>query len=200
MHKFKTIIEDTTSDVEVNEETFKQAMDQLPTLITEWRYEKDAELVRMMNTDITYDKPQSSEAQRAFNREQLELATTWFQCKHRCGSISYPRILIHSCTHDVRYTWGCPDNDDLRPILWEYLRDEPWNRGGERVGYNARTEIVGRLVVESCGLDPDTTTAEAMDDLDARIECLTCISETSGRLIMGWRVAVRYPRLMSGFD
>jgi hypothetical protein len=188
MHEFKTIIEDTPYGVQVTEETFRRAMARLPQLINEWRSAKDAELVHIMNDSVESEHSQSNGSDGENNRKQLELATSLFQCKICCGTIPYPQILIHACTHDLRYTWR--HSDDPRCALWCNLLDEPWNIGGEKIGIDNQAKPAGRLIVETCGLDPDTATAQEMDDLDPRLECVKCYSEMSGRLIMGWKMAV----------
>ena len=67
---------------------------------------------------------------------------------------------------------------------------KPWNMGGDRIGVDKRTMPAARPVVECCGLDPDTTTAQEMDELDARLECKTCL-DVATRYVMSWRAAVR---------
>lgn len=41
-----------------------------------------------------------------------------------------------------------------------------------------------------CGEDPDKVTAEQMEEIDVRVECLRCIKagklENGGRLVMNW--------------
>jgi hypothetical protein len=176
--------------VEVTEETFKQVVDRLPRLVIEWRSAKDEELVRIINNDTALDGSQSDQLQPENDRTQLELATTLFQCKICYTQISYPRILVHSCMRTLRHSYR--DYDDPQSILWRNMVEEPWNLGGGRVGISGKGKLAARLVLESCGLDPGTTTANDMDDLDARFECLRCHNEIRGRSFMGWRAAVCY--------
>ncbi|KIM79642.1 hypothetical protein PILCRDRAFT_823182 [Piloderma croceum F 1598] len=190
MDEFRTIIEDTDVDVEVTEANFKEAMNRLPQLVTEWRITKDEELVHIMNEYVTPSGSRRNESQPQHDHTQLELATTFFQCKICNTSISYPRILVHSCVHSLRDYWR--DYDEFRCKLWLNLDDEPWNFAGDRIGIYLRGGPPAREIVMSCGLDPDTTTAKQMDDLDARFECLGCYSEYHGRLIMAWRTAVTH--------
>jgi hypothetical protein len=125
------------------------------------------------------------------NRQQLELATTFFRCKVCYTSITYPRILVHGCTHDLRCTWRNIDIDDSRSVLWKSLGDEPWNLGGDRIGFDKRVHPAAKQVMECCQQNPDTATGREMDELDPRLECSSCFDTGSGRLVMGWRVAVR---------
>jgi hypothetical protein len=188
MDEFRAIIEDTDVDMEVTEANFKEAMGRLPQLILEWRSAKDAELVHIMNEHAATGVSRRNESQPQRDRTQLELATTFFQCEICNASISYPRILVHSCVHGLRDYWH--DYDEFRCKLWLNLDDEPWNFAGDRIGIYLRGGPVAREIVISCGLDPDTTTAKEMDNFDARFECLGCYSEFHGRLIMAWRTAV----------
>jgi hypothetical protein len=194
MDEFRTIIDDTDVDVEVTETNFKEAMNRLPQLVTEWRITKDAELVHIMNEYALPCGSGHNEPQPQHDRAQLELATTLFQCKICNAPISYPRILVHSCVHSLRDYWQ--DSDEFRRKLWLNLDDEPWNYVGDRIGIYEKGGPAAREIVISCGLDPDTTTAQEMDDLDARYECLGCYAEFHGRLIMGWRTAVWHSALM----
>jgi hypothetical protein len=188
MVEFKTIIEDTSMDVEVYASSFRHAMDLLPQLVADWRTEKDAELVRIIDQDTLPFRSQRNNSSATNDYSQLGLATTIFQCKVCQAPISYPRILVHSCVHARRNSLY--PFDDPHSKVWRDLNDEPWNFGGDRVGIDLRGKPAASLVVRSCGLDPDTTTATEMDDLDARFECLGCYDDLCGRLIMGWRVAV----------
>jgi len=188
MDEFKAVIKDTPDDVEVSQDAFEHAMGRLPQLITEWRSAKDAELVRIMkaSTALAPSEPQLT-SQPGSDRMQLERATTLFECK-QCGTtVSYPRILMHHCTHS--YSWHNHDVDDPRSILWEILLDVPWNLGG-KVGVKVQGKVIASQIVQSCGLDPDTASSQEMDELDARFECVKCFSDKSGRYIMGWRMAV----------
>ncbi|KIM79606.1 hypothetical protein PILCRDRAFT_549999 [Piloderma croceum F 1598] len=190
MDEFKTVIEDTPDDVEVTQESFKQAMERLPHLITQWRSAKDAELVRIMSASASAPtESQLNESQPENNRALLELATTFFHCKSCSGMISYPRILVHSCTHV--YSWRHREVNDPRYTLWGILTDVPWNLGGDIIGIKEGAKESGSLVVKSCGLDPDTASTQEMDNLDARFECESCVN-SSGRLIMEWRMAVQH--------
>jgi hypothetical protein len=188
MDEFKTVIEDTPDDVEVTQESFKQAMERLPQLITQWRSAKDAELVRILSASVsTPPESQLNESQPENNRARLELATTFFLCKSCSGMISYPRILVHNCTHV--YSWRYREVNDPRNTLWGILTDVPWNLGGNIIAVKDGAKESGSLVVKSCGLDPDTTSTQEMDNLDARFECESCVS-SGGRLVMEWRTAV----------
>jgi hypothetical protein len=188
MAEFKTIIEDTSLDVEVCSMSFRHAMDLLPQLVADWRKAKDAELVCIVDQDTSpFGSPQN-DSSAANDYSRLGLATTIFQCKVCQEPISYPRILVHSCVHALRNSLYPYDDPHSKP--WRDLNDEPWNFGGNRIGIDLRGKRAASLVVRSCGLDPDTTTAGEMDDLDARFECLGCYDDLCGRLIMGWRVAV----------
>lgn len=189
MAEFKVVIEDTPIDVEVNEGSFDQAVAYLPLLVSEWRAAKDAELISIIN-GVTASESQSYVSTPDINRKQLELATTLFRCKVCYTPITYPRILVHSCTHDLRYTWRNIDADDPRSILWQSLGDEPWNLGGDRVGFDKRVHSAARQIIEYCQQNPDTVTAREMDELDIRLECSSCSDVVSGRLVMGWRQAV----------
>jgi hypothetical protein len=185
MDDFKAVIENPNY-VEVTKETFKEAMDRLPQLIDDWRVAKDAELVCILNKQASGSH--LKESSPVDNRALLELATTSFRCRICSSTILYPRILVHSCTHSLRLSWR--DYDDSHSILCRNIDDEPWNFAGDRVSVDEQGKIAANLVVRSCGLDPSTTSASEMDDLDARFECTVCSNVHLGRLVMGWTAAV----------
>lgn len=184
MEDFKAVINDTPVDVEVNNQSFEQAVSRLPLLIDEWRATKDTMLVCIMNKTISPES-EAYVSTPDVNRKQLELATTIFKCKICINPITYPRILVHNCTHDNHTFWR--DSDDLQYALWRNLNDEPWHI--ERVGFEKRAHLAARQVMECCQQDPDTVTAGEMDELDLWFECTRCFND-SGRLVMGWKTAV----------
>jgi hypothetical protein len=74
------------------------------------------------------------------------------------------------------------------------LGSEPWNFGGERVGFDATAHRNAVAVVLACGLDPDTATRQEMNEKDYWLECLECSERgynLGGQKVMNWQSTVR---------
>ena len=176
MPPFKTVIWDTPTDVAVTEAAFESAMEQLPQLIDQWRNDKDSELLHLL--DPSFKLPE--------DRGQLNLATSRFHCQKCHHTIAYPRVLIHKCMTVYGYS-RCDGLDKTLDRIWNSFFHQTWNFNKDRLR-EARTKV--RHIIACCSKEPDSTTDEEMDQLDARLECLHCWSSVQGRLAMDWRAAV----------
>ena len=151
--------------------------------------------------------------------EQLKLATTVFKC-YACPTATtisdpfssdsdddeffvfqptvmplfYPKVLGHRCLTRLRQRWTYETNSDPSKALIFDVRDrEKWACSSLRL--DTYTGKVVRQIVDALDLDPTTTTAEDMDQLDPRFGCLSCpeISDQVGHVkvsAFGWRSAV----------
>lgn len=117
----------------------------------------------------------------------LNLATTVFQCS-RCGEpITYPRILVHRCTRSIStgvYLEPSAGEHDILNALHINGWNWPWNYMDETVSFNTDSSEVAAEIVLLCGLDPETTTANEMDELDARLVCRMCSTAMSWRRLL----------------
>lgn len=176
---FRTIIQDTPIDIKVNKKSFENAIKRLPLLIQEWRSVKEAELLRIINSDFTLDS----------DHQQLELATTFFGCRICQSAVQYPGVLMHRCLRVPRPFYN--HQDDIQNMLWASLKNEPWNYGGDRVNLNIKAIGVARQLVKCFEMDPNTTTAQEMDKIGGIVECIPCEKlDSTKRLAMDWRNAV----------
>ncbi|TFK41664.1 hypothetical protein BDQ12DRAFT_710696 [Crucibulum laeve] len=71
------------------------------------------------------------------------------------------------------------------------LSDTTWNYA-EQINFDIAMYQETRKVVELCGLDPDTTTAEEMDKLNPVFECVPCYRTSEGRCCLTWRTAAHH--------
>lgn len=187
MVEFRSLIIDPEDGVDVLKNDFETAMIQLPTLISAWRMEKEAELVSLMlnpNPDI----PSATSSDPDSNRKQLELAKAQFHCKSCNEAISYPRILVHRCMTEYRPSQRAADSDDEK-IMWSCQHKTPWDHS-KIIAFGGQIQSSITQLLTSCALDPDNTTAQQMDDYDFRFECLGCKSNSEGASIMSWRSTV----------
>jgi hypothetical protein len=173
MEPFKIVIMDTPPEKPPTIALFSQAMDELPALIDEWRRTKDGELLAIMKASpaISDDATESI----------LHLASTFFTC-NRCynQTIGYPQVLVHPCfTLEFRAEWS---------HVSELAACKPWKIPDG--SFSQDIYSAARSTLEVCGYDSDTTDAQNIADAKPLIECLDCMDETSGRLVMGYRNAV----------
>jgi hypothetical protein len=175
---FRVVIEDTPIEPEekVTEESFADAISQLPLLAAEWNRCKINELVQIMNKVV----PDAGE-------DDLRLASTFFSAlpsgyHSTSAAIGYPRILVHSMASTI--IWAEHIDEDASP-LQQCLTADFWN-AGNRIQFHEQAFRTMRSVIEACGLDPDVTTTTEMNEIDPRVECLNCHHETLGRWVMPW--------------
>ncbi|TRM62989.1 hypothetical protein BD626DRAFT_569556 [Schizophyllum amplum] len=151
-----------------------------------WKTAKDADLVGIMSKAL----------KRTTTAEELQLATTFFECNPPDASskaasevisaIGYPRILITSHASRAPAQVHSEKNEIVR-----LLGKTPWNWKGERVVFDAAAHESAREVVSLCGLDPDTATAKDMEARGTWLECTGCCKRGSRR-VMQWYQAVRH--------
>jgi hypothetical protein len=107
----------------------------------------------------------------------------------------YPSVLGHRCLTKPKVWRQRTTNDPS--VMFEIL---PSYRQQWSCDYLAVDKPTGRIVqhlVEVAGLDPSTTTASDLDQLDPRFACLLCVRRDEEDLdmgwttISGWRAAVR---------
>ncbi|KAG6897023.1 hypothetical protein C0993_007818 [Termitomyces sp. T159_Od127] len=124
------------------------------------------------------------------NSPRLDLAATFFRCRWCKEPISYPRILKHICliANKIKYK---PSGEDVELYKFAW-RGRPWNFGGDQVEFNEEAAGYARDIISVCGADPQEVSAEAMNELDCRVECLRCSQVVRKvRLAMRWTTAVR---------
>ena len=97
----------------------------------------------------------------------------------------YPRVLGHRC---LTKPFGFTLEDTLQ------LENAPEYRklwSCELIEVDKRASKAAKAVVEACGMNPRVATADDMDNLDARLECLKCHPDDPEHMVFGWRSAVR---------
>ncbi|KZT28749.1 hypothetical protein NEOLEDRAFT_775170 [Neolentinus lepideus HHB14362 ss-1] len=148
---------------------------ELPRLVDEWRQDVKLELCKLLPA-LPEDHSDGDNAWK--DPRRLELATTIFRCQSCRDLIHYPRVLVHSCMTDISNDhrdyigteMGISVDDITRCLV--ALRCEPWNYDGDKLVYDEPASELARSLVEACGLFPDTTIKDQMDELNARFTCL----------------------------
>lgn len=175
---------DAQSDAPATAESFSQIIERLPAFVKEWRRARDIELLSLLPTRITGNSSTQED-----NFSKLHLSTTFFKCSNCCSSISYPRVLAHSCLSlpcaPIRNT-----NTDIDQLyLYTQICSSPWN-SGRQIRFANKVHTVARDIVRRCGLDPDTATVSDMDAGDYWLECQDCSEPGVNRVVMRWSTAV----------
>ena len=198
------------------QEDFQKHEAQLQMTIASWREETDGYLTSLIPQPSAKGKKKAP-CNDAVN--PLELATTFFKCHWCTEPISYPRVLMHSCfARDPRAVNQDDDDDSEEEVVVDYRRIPRQPRlpkqitydsvlhtmlnqhtlgmraGMEGVAYDDEASKAVRKIIVLCGKDANTVTYAAMEEADARIECLRCSRAMHGRhkrLIMKWTMAVR---------
>ncbi|EKM55155.1 uncharacterized protein PHACADRAFT_208680 [Phanerochaete carnosa HHB-10118-sp] len=130
----------------------------------------------------------------------LRSALVWFHCASKgsyplpCNdtTIGYPRILVHTHTRHERRRVDEPQSpdDDLANAVCDiylcssYMLDPAQLKAN--ITFDLHASFAAAEIVQLCGLDPSTASAEEMDELDARIACVPC------KEIITWRKAVSH--------
>lgn len=166
----------------------ERARESLPRIIAEWRDAKLEEIaIRWVHDAGSMSMPMGVEEAR----DRLPLAKTVFLCiqcrdlDRRCkvGEVfcGWDAVLSHLCymPFDKYYDGGyLNDLDDLEGVI---------SIGHRNFEFSPRAEGLVSRLLEGIGLDPYTTTAQQMDDLDYRFFCKECPETTHRKNVYGKR-------------
>lgn len=110
--------------------------------------------------------------------EDLSLATTFFRRadpKTKCREVlSFPRVMSHRCLCSPSALPPIPHRERFdypRKYLreqYEHLKRAPWNSAHSMIAYDKDSAALVRWLCAVCSLNPDTTTAAELDELNAR--------------------------------
>ncbi|KAG8876287.1 hypothetical protein FRB97_004301 [Tulasnella sp. 331] len=167
---FRDIIQ-AGGNAKVTAKDFANAVAMLPGLVKDWRRSRLVRLLKAISNgggQPVPDKPSNSDL------EILKLAKTLFKCRSSGKIWAWGNLEDHSCTSRVQHR---------RRFGIECLK------------YDIKaSELVESLIIVA-GRDPNTTTTEDMDELDARFYCDKCPKGVG--LARSWRNCVRVAYLHS---
>ena len=113
----------------------------------------------------------------------------------RSNPLFYPKVLGHHClTKQHGFSWDNSSGDPTKQFDYPMGNRTRWACNLLQVDEKAGKMAAN--VVTSCGLDPKTTTAAEMDQLDNELACLECLDWSDEELdqadapVFGWRAAV----------
>ncbi|PBK72124.1 hypothetical protein ARMSODRAFT_1016102 [Armillaria solidipes] len=176
---FRVILKAPTEQI-VTVDSFADAVEELPTLIADWKRGRESEL-----------KYRSSASLDTGTVNPLKLATAVFFCEYKNDPIiTNTNFWQHQCVpFDCSGLGNIRDVDDIFCSI----------RHGMHIFDRKRSAIAASLV-QLASLDPATTTAEEMDNLNLRFlpthEHVGEYSSVSGPMVYGlpilsWRECVR---------
>ncbi|KAE9398313.1 hypothetical protein BT96DRAFT_34629 [Gymnopus androsaceus JB14] len=175
-HKlFSDLIWDTPHDEYLGDNFFRLKLSEyLPSIIDEWRPAKIQELLEVMR-----------KSHPAATTSDLHLATSFFKCSN-CWShveLHYPQVFYHSCCQSQ-----VPDghrDERFEPYVSVFPHGMPWT--ARTITFNEAKSQVSGAIIQSCSLDPTTTTRQDMYSASPLIECMSCTSD-QGRMFTRWPV------------
>lgn len=123
----------------------------------------------------------------------LDLATSFFKCHNCTETLHYPRVLAHQCQRPPATSVNKRDTDpEGLSMLLAGLYSRPWLCNCHGLTFDQEASDAARLIVQECGENPEEATAERMDEIDCRLECVRCSEIKKGRCVMKWRMAVSF--------
>jgi hypothetical protein len=161
---FRGVVESPLSeDLEdpVTAEPFADAMKSLPDLARMWREAHSRKLMELLPKDQPHLSQDEGLVEAPNSFHQLELATSLFTCKScTYKKLHYVNALAHLCDFGL-------DSQGDKAILQE-LRAETDSCHPNNISFDSTASRNAKHLVELCGLDPKTATAQDMDERDDR--------------------------------
>ncbi|KAF5324810.1 hypothetical protein D9611_004188 [Ephemerocybe angulata] len=176
MPELRAILENPDLDATVTLEDFDIGAEKMLEFSAKWREEKDKALLDILR--------QSSLGSMA-SKEMLSRATTLFNCKTCSVPVSYPRILVHTCNFTRNVEMPDPSN------IFERLRAEPWNLGGDRVSFHEAAHKRAKYVLKALSLDPEIS-VDDMNEANPFVECYCALCYRPGAV----RTFARWGRMI----
>lgn len=187
---FHTVIINSPHGTKFTLEHFRMAISLLPDLIPTWIKITNARLLKIMQ--------QAMGKEVRLDISHLSLATALFNCT-LCGTerlnhepcdslISYPRVLVHrGAVKD--FDSATPRSEKLQQ-LDDFTNQSLYNYH-HTIGFSKDVHDRVTSLVRLCGLDPLTTTAQQMDELNSIFAPVNdSDSPMDQRLCMTWRRTV----------
>ncbi|KAF9484643.1 hypothetical protein BDN70DRAFT_81144 [Pholiota conissans] len=214
-------------EIQINTE-ITHLKDRLPKISKTWRAEADEYLLGLLTGPTKSSARADGEA---LDATPLELATTFFGCHWCTEAVSYPRILMHECLRTRRQDQdadhsdtegsgfsaqkattdeGGPDMVHSIPTVnerqvWNKMSSwlgPTWNEAHKFISVDEEFTKSAKAIIQACGENPNTLTAEALNDLNIRVECMRCVpppgkrGTARSRHVMSWNMAILHDLYM----
>ncbi|KAF5324664.1 hypothetical protein D9611_004168 [Ephemerocybe angulata] len=168
----------------MDKESLDELLENIPEYTEEWVKNSKQVLVDLM-------KPEAAAlGLESVDESSLDLAIAVFKCIscHNADNfVSTSRALAHACATADKYRYRRTEAySDLDLRLFVTATDKtPWNFEGSCFQFRGATALKGVQLLKKLDMDPATTTAAAMDELDLIFEKPDSLS--IGRTMATWR-------------
>lgn len=144
---------------------FADMKEKLPHFAEHWYDIKSHELLALLPP--TPSRRRGTLPRQSDPLSRLRLATTSFVCETCYENLTYPRILAHVCMSRCRSSGGILKDSELEHHI--LLKSRPWTFGLNYLTFDEQACKIGSLIIQECGLDPDTALMSDMDNV--WVEC-----------------------------
>jgi hypothetical protein len=182
------LIMGTPLDVGITAETLGLVRENFVAYMAEGQKQQKEALLKMIETACGPEHDIDSNV-------IFDLATTVFRCSD-CpyATIRLPRALVHSCA--IRHPGLHNDKPELSfeekteaVFALSILAESRWNEYN-RISFDGSMAAMLGDVVELCGFNPRSTTADEMNLANPILECVSCNDIYNGRTTMNWSTTV----------
>lgn len=115
----------------------------------------------------------------------------------RSNPLFFPKVLGHHClTKQHGFNWDSSSGDPTKQF--DYPRGNRTRWACQLLQVDEKAGKMAASVVTACGLDPETTTASEMDQLNRELACLECLEwsdeewDQADAPVFDWRAAVSF--------
>ncbi|KAI9569475.1 hypothetical protein HD554DRAFT_2020544 [Boletus coccyginus] len=115
----------------------------------------------------------------------------------RSNPLFFPKVLGHHClTKQHGFNWDNSSGDPTKQF--DYPRGNRTRWACQLLQVDEKAGKMAASVVTACGLDPETTTASEMDQLNHELACLECLEwsdeewDQADAPVFDWRAAVTH--------
>ncbi|GBE83905.1 hypothetical protein SCP_0509640 [Sparassis crispa] len=180
MSEFRALV-DALDSVNITPDDFLALRPQIPNLVEKWQNNAKAELTLLLAEELGLtDIPDDTNI--------FDLAVAWFQCTKCRKVLRYPNIIAHGCMRQYYHGFYHPDAaHEYQALVYGEARTAAWSTASISC---SRPVQRAYMLVKACGKDPSSTTARAMDELDARFWWKNP-SALPSRSVVSWRLAMK---------
>lgn len=177
------------TEVTVDQATFAKVIPKLPRFVESWQHDRMFTLIHCNQIRLSLPRQYSDQLR------QLQLAACVFTCEDSANlhmdkkgydpqiypSMWYPEFIHHACNSVCTISGRSKDTDigwlDTNPALrlrneFPSRRRKEWSIDG--LFFDNKASRTVQKILDACGLDYKTVTAEELDEHDPRIVCLKC--------------------------
>ena len=163
---------------EALEEVLTRIQPSLPEIVDDCLKLSRQHLANLVVDDYTQNN-------KSFDLSVLTLASTLFRCKNCQCDLTPDQTVVHVCRTPYYLPYGhlSEDMEAIRRAINEVTTTQ---RIQSTISFSLAQLGPFATVLQSCGIDPKTTTVADINEIDPVIECLSCSNVEQGRITMRW--------------